>query len=275
MPISDYLPADLFKNQTVFVTGGTSGINLGIARCFARLGANLGICGRDAEKAKRAAEELRAMGAQVHAESADVREYEALERALENTRKRFGAIGTLVAGAAGNFPCPAEQMSANGFKVVIDIDLVGAFNAARAAFEQLKETRGSVVFISAGQSFQPYAMQAHVGAAKAGIDQLMRNLALEWGHYGIRCNSIAPGPIEGTEGVRRLIPQGAREGLTRAIPLQRFGTPEDIGQVAVFLASPLASYVTGTLLVADGGQNLLGSGVWTQMVMKHANTGER
>jgi NAD(P)-dependent dehydrogenase (short-subunit alcohol dehydrogenase family) len=270
MSVSDYLPRDLFKGHTVFITGGSSGINLGIARSFAALGANIGICGRDGGKAARAAAELQALGAQVLAEAADVRDYPALQRVLQHCREQLGPIGTLVAGAAGNFPCPAEELSPNGFKVVIDIDLLGAFNAARAAFDQLRETRGSIVFISAGQSFQPYALQAHVGAAKAGIDQLMRDLALEWGRYGIRCNSIAPGPIEGTEGVQRLIPEAARESLARVIPLRRFGTPEDIGQVAAFLASPLAGYVTGTLLVADGGQNLLGSGIWTELAMKHA-----
>ncbi len=270
MPVSDYLPRTLYTGHTVFITGGSSGINLGIARSFAELGAQLGICGRDGDKAERAAEALRATGAQVMAFSADVRDYEALELAMQQTREALGPIGTLVAGAAGNFPCPAEEMSANGFKVVVDIDLLGAFNAARAAFVQLKETRGSIIFISAGQAFQPYAMQAHVGAAKAGIDQLMKNLALEWGRYGIRCNSIAPGPIEGTEGVRRLVPEGAREELAQAIPLQRFGRPDDIGRVAAFLASPLAGYVTGCLLVADGGQNLLGSGIWTQLLMRHA-----
>ncbi len=113
----------------------------------------------------------------------------------------------------------------------------------------------------------PYAFQAHVGAAKAGIDQMMRNLALEWGRFGIRCNSIAPGPIEGTEGVRRLVPEGSADRLKRMIPLGRFGTPDDIGQLSVFLASPLASYITGTLVVADGGQNLPGSGAWTQLIM--------
>jgi NAD(P)-dependent dehydrogenase (short-subunit alcohol dehydrogenase family) len=96
---------------------------------------------------------------------------------------------------------------------------------------------------------------------------MMRNLALEWGRFSIRCNSIAPGPIEGTEGVRRLVPEGSADKLKRMIPLGRFGTPDDIGQLSVFLASPLASYITGTLIVADGGQNLPGSGAWTQLIM--------
>lgn len=268
--ITDYLPADLFAGKTVFVTGGGSGINLGIARSFAALGAGVGICGRTAERLASARGELEALGGRVATAVADVRDYAALERAFAQTAEELGPIHTLVCGAAGNFLAPAEELSANGFKAVVDIDLLGSFNAARAAFGQLRETRGSIVFVSAGQSFTPYAAQVHVGAAKAGVDQLMRNLALEWGRYGIRCNSVAPGPIEGTEGLRRLAPsdEGFHRRLRRTIPLGRYGTAEEIGRVAVFLASPLASYVTGTLLVADGGQNLPGSGLITHLMLE-------
>ncbi len=262
------LPDDLFRDTTVFVTGGGSGINLGIARTFAALGADLAICGRTREKLDAAAAELEALGAKVVAETADVRDLGALEAAMAVTEERLGPVGVLVCGAAGNFPCPAESLSSNGFRSVVDIDLVGSFHACRAAFEQLRQTRGSVVFISAGQAFVPYAFQAHVGAAKAGIDNLMRNLALEWGRFGIRCNSVAPGPIEGTEGMRRLAPAegGVHEKLRSAIPLGRYGTVDDIGNAVAFLASPLAAYVTGTVLVVDGGQNLPGSGPFFEIL---------
>ncbi len=266
MNITSYFVNNLFQNKTVFITGGSSGINLGIARNFAAVGANLGICGRSQDKLDAASAELRELGARVSAHAADVRDYPALDNAMRRVKEELGPIHTLVCGAAGNFPCPAEQISPNGFKSVLDIDLLGAFHACRAAFEQLKETRGNILFISAGQAFMPYAFQAHVGAAKAGIDQMMRNLALEWGRFGIRCNSIAPGPIEGTEGVRRLVPEGSADRLKKMIPLERFGTPDDIAQLSVFLASPLAAYITGTLVVADGGQNLPGSGAWTQLI---------
>ncbi len=267
MQIASYFAKDLFQGKTVFITGGSSGINLGIARNFAAVGAHLGIVGRSRDKLDAAAAELRALGARVSAHSADVRDYAALEKAMQNTRLELGPIHTLICGAAGNFPLAAEKISPNGFKSVVDIDLLGSFHACRAAFEQLKETQGNIIFISAGMAFMPYAFQVHVGAAKAGIDNMMRNLALEWGQFGIRCNSIAPGPIEGTEGVRRLVPADSADPLKRMIPLGRFGTPDDIGQLSVFLASPLASYITGTLIVADGGQNLPGSGVWTQLVL--------
>jgi len=266
--ITDFFPRALFEGKTVFVTGGGSGINLGIAKNFAALGARLALCGRTQERLDGAAAELRGLGAEVFAQVADVRDYAALENAMAGAKEALGPIDVLVAGAAGNFPAAAEALSANGFKAVVDIDLLGSFNAARAAFAQLKATRGSIAFISAGMAYMPYAFQAHVGAAKAGVDMLMKDLALEWGRYGIRVNSIVPGPIEGTEGVRRLVSSDAvKEKLARAIPLRRFGTVDDIGAVAVFLASPLASYVTGTVLVADGGQNLPGSGVWATLAL--------
>lgn len=272
MDITSLLPADLFAGQVVFITGGGSGVNLGIARSFAALGANIGICGRSAVRLEGAAHELEGLGARVVAEVADVRDYEALERSFESTRSALGPINHLVCGAAGNFPCPAEELSPGGFKAVVDIDLVGSFNASRAAFDQLRSTRGTILFLSAGQAYVPYALQAHVGAAKAGVDHLMRNLALEWGRFGIRCNSVAPGPIEGTEGMRRLAPtdEAFHKRLRAAIPLGRYGTVEDIGRAAVFLASPLAAYITGTLLVVDGGQNLPGSGPFSELLLEAA-----
>ena len=259
MNVTSYLSRDLLKGKTAFVTGGGSGINLGIARNFAALGANVGICGRTQEKLDAAAVELRALGAKVCPVAADVRDYAALEAAFARARQELGPIGILVCGAAGNFPVRAEKLSPNGFKTVVDIDLLGSFNASRAAFEQLRETRGSIIFISAGMAFVPHAFQAHVGAAKAGIDMMMKNLAIEWGRHGIRANSIVPGPIEGTEGMKRLASKERLEKLSDAVPLRRLGNVDDIGHVAAFLASPLASYVTGCVIVCDGGQNLAGS----------------
>lgn len=266
MKIASYFPTELFKGKTVFVTGGGSGINLGIARNFAALGANIAICGRTQAKLDTAAVELRTLGADVCAVAADVRDFAALEAAFARSRQDLGPMNVLVAGAAGNFPARAEKLSPNGFKTVVDIDLQGAFNASRAAFEQLKETRGTIIFVSAGMAYVPHAFQAHVGAAKAGIDMMMKNLALEWGPYGIRANSIVPGPIEGTEGMRRLASPGQEPAFIKSIPLRRMGTVDDIGQAAVFLASPLASYISGCVLVCDGGQNLAGSAVFNSGV---------
>ena len=259
MLVTQHFARDLFKSKTVFVTGGGSGINLGVARNFAALGANVAICGRTRERLDAAAAELSGLGAKVFPVVADVRDFTALETAFVRSKDELGPMDVLVCGAAGNFVVPAEMLSPNGFKTVIEIDLLGSFNDSRAAFEQLRATKGSIIYISAGMAYMPHAFQVHVGAAKAGIDMMMKNLAIEWGQYGIRANSIVPGPIEGTEGMKRLSSNERRQELINAIPLRRMGTVDDIGQTAVFLASPLASYVSGCVVVVDGGQNLIGS----------------
>jgi NAD(P)-dependent dehydrogenase (short-subunit alcohol dehydrogenase family) len=256
----DILPNDLFAGKTVFVTGGGSGINLGIARTFAGLGANIGICGRSQERLDAAATGLRELGAKVSTTSADVRLPEQLQRAMTVSRVVLGDIDVLVCGAAGNFLVQGENLSFNGFKTVIDIDLVGSFNASRIAFEQLKRTRGSIIFVTAPMAHLPHAYQAHVGPAKAGVEMLMKNLALEWGPYGIRSNSIIPGFIEDTEGMRRISAEGDSANFVENIPLRRMGKTQEIGRAAAFLSSPLAAYITGTSLWVDGGQALSGSG---------------
>ncbi|HWB45375.1 MAG TPA: SDR family oxidoreductase [Hyphomicrobiaceae bacterium] len=259
MQIARYFSSDLFAGKTVFVTGGGSGINLGVAKSFAAVGASVAICGRTRERLDVAGREIEALGAKVFTKVADVRDPAALQAAVDETRDALGPIDVLVCGAAGNFLCRAEDLSPNGFKTVVEIDLLGSFHAARACLAQLKETKGTILFISAGMAYMPYAFQVHAGAAKAGIENLMKNLALEWGHYGIRACSIVPGPIEGTEGMKRLADaEDLRRRLER-IPMQRMGTVDDIGMAAVFLASPMASYVTGAQLVVDGGSGLAGS----------------
>ena len=271
MLVTRYFANDVYRGKTVFVTGGGSGINLGIAKNFAALGANVAICGRAQERLDAAAEELRALGAKVCAVAADVRDIGALEAAFAASEAELGPMDVLVCGAAGNFLAPADRLSANGFRTVIEIDLLGSFNASRAAVEQLKQTMGTIIYVSAGMAYMPHAFQVHVGAAKAGIDMMMKNLALEWGRHGIRVNSIVPGPIEGTEGANRLVDAGAKDALIDAVPLRRMGSVDDIGQTAVFLASPLAAYITGCVVVCDGGQNLAGSGLFNagaeQMLM--------
>jgi len=266
MKITDYFPTSAFAERVVFVTGGSSGINLGIAKCYAQVGAKIAICGRTEEKLDAAKTELEALGAKVHAVVADVRNFDAMQDACDEIQMSLGEITDLVCGAAGNFLCPANEMSANAFRTVIDIDLNGSFNATRAAFKQLKQSKGCILMVSAGQAYLPYSHQAHAGAAKAGVENLMKNLALEWGQYGIRVNSVVPGPIEGTEGMKRLVDEKQRHVLLQSIPLKRLGQSNEIGQVAVFLSSPLASYITGSQIVCDGGMNLSGSALFNMSV---------
>jgi len=261
MRIQDILAKDLFAGKTIAVTGGGSGINFGIARTFADLGANIAICGRTEAKLEKAAEAFRETGAEVFTCVADVRDSGAMQTFMDGSKAVLGPADVVVAGAAGNFLCLAKDMSLNGFKTVVDIDLIGTFNTAKAAYGQLCETGGSLLMISAAQAFMPFAYQAHAGAAKAGVEQLMRQLALEWGKDGIRANAIVPGPVEGTEGLARLAATPLHQTLIDTIPMGRLGRTDDIGAAAAYLASPLASYITGSTLIVDGGQFLSGTGV--------------
>ncbi|MGF1619021.1 MAG: SDR family oxidoreductase [Rhodomicrobiaceae bacterium] len=248
-----------FRDHTVFVAGGSSGINLGIAEGFAARGARLAIISRSQERVDEAVRRLQAHGGEAIGMAADVRNPDAVEQALGAVHDKWGAIDVLISGAAGNFPAAALGMSPNGFRTVVDIDLNGTFNVLRLAHRYLKQPGGSVINISAPQSYVPTKYQAHVCAAKAGVDMLTRVLAMEWGGDGIRVNSIVPGPIEGTEGIRRLVPtQDAMDRMLKTVPLGRLGTKTDIANMALFLSSPLCSYVTGAVIPVDGGRSLGG-----------------
>jgi NAD(P)-dependent dehydrogenase (short-subunit alcohol dehydrogenase family) len=252
----------MFESKHVVVAGGTSGINLGIARGFARAGAAVSVFSRKQDKVDAAVAELAALGAKAHGGTADVRDPEAVQAVLAAAVAAHGPIDVLVSGAAGNFPAPALAMSANAFNSVIGIDLNGTFHVLRFAFEHLRRPGACVINISAPQAFLPMMAQAHVCAAKAGVDMLTRTLAMEWGPSGVRVNSLVPGPIEGTEGMHRLlVDPSAKDALARTVPLQRLGTVEDCADVALFLASDAARYVSGAVLPVDGGWSLSGASV--------------
>ncbi|MBU8896043.1 short-chain dehydrogenase [Corallococcus sp. H22C18031201] len=250
----------LLAGKVAFISGGSSGINLGIAEGFVKAGAKVAINGRNVEKLEAAVKGLQAHGTAMGV-AADVRDYASVEAAMKTVHDAYGDIDVLVCGAAGNFPAPALGMSSNGFKAVMDIDVLGTFNVSRASFEHLRKPGAAVINISAPQAYLPMAMQAHVCAAKAGVDMLTRVLAIEWGGAGVRVNAITPGPIDDTEGMRRLAPSAdSRERIIQTLPLQRFGTTQDIARLALFLASDAASFITGSIMVCDGGQSLLGGG---------------
>ena len=255
----------ILNGRVAFVTGGGTGITGGVARALAEAGASVALVSRKLEHLEPAAKAINDARAgnphmgEAFAVAADVRNFEEIEEAILAAVLRFGKIDIVVNGAAGNFLSPAEALSPNGFGTVVDIDLKGTFNVCRAAFAELKEHRGQILNISATLHYLGTPMQLHVSAAKAGVDALTRNLAVEWGCYGIRVNGIAPGPIEDTEGMKRLVPEPVKEKLLKNIPLGRFGRISDIEKAALFLCSDAASFVNGAVLVVDGGQWLLGS----------------
>ncbi len=249
-----------FRDTHVFIAGGSSGINLGIAHRFAETGAKVSICSRSAERVDGAVGELTAHGGDVFGTSADVRDYAQIDGALKEAVARHGPIHTLIAGQAGNFVAPALGISANGFKTVVDIDLNGSFNVFRAGFDRLVRPGASCIAISAPQAIHAFAFQTHVCAAKAGLDMLCRGLALEWAPMGVRVNTIIPGPIEDTEGMERLAPTDeAKKQAAEMTPMKRFGRKSEIGDAALFLASPMAAYITGGNIPVDGGITLTGS----------------
>lgn len=245
----------LLEGKTAFVAGGTSGINLGIAQRLAELGARVAVAGRNPEKAAAAAASI---GGDAIGLSCDVRDYAATRAVMEEICARFGQpLDIVVSGAAGNFLAPVAGLSANGFRTVVDIDLNGTFNVFRGAYDLIRKPGASLIAITAGQAVKPMMLQAHACAAKAGVNQLVRVLAMEWGPEGVRVNGISPGPIAGTEGMARLAPgEEAVRALTGRIPLRRFGEIRDVAESAAFLCSDSAAYITGTVIDCDGGSQL-------------------
>src|SRR5262245_17139857 len=246
-----------FEGRVVFVAGASSGINLGIAHAFGAQGAKLAIISRSHEKIQTAAQGLLDAGDTAFGVAADVRDFDGVDKALARCRDEHGEVDVVISGAAGNFVAPALGMSANGFKTVIDIDLIGTFNVLRASFPYLRKPGASLISITAPQAKRPSMFQAHVCAAKAGINMLTQCLAMEWGPAGVRVNAISPGPIADTEGMARLAPSPEAEAaVKRRTALRNYGTKQDIADTALFLSSDNAKYITGAIVDCDGGSTL-------------------
>lgn len=248
---------ETLKGRTALITGGGTGIGLEIATAYARLGASVMLVGRNEERVKAAAEEITKEGGKAAACKADVRNYDEVKQAVEATVERFGSLDILVNNAAGNFICPTADLSPNGWRTVIDIDLNGTFHGCHAAYPHLKASPhgGSIISIITMLGVTGWPSAAPAAAAKGGILSLSRTLAVEWGSDQIRVNTISPGPIGDTEGVRRMyIESGNGDQEAQKTALGRFGRKQDIANAAVYLASDLASYVTGENLIVDGGR---------------------
>jgi len=251
---TDAFVPDLLAGRVVFVAGGSSGINLGIARRFADKGASVMLVSRTEEKLVDAVKTITDVGGTAAYAVADVRDPEAVAAALAQCRERFGLIDVVLSGAAGNFLAPVTGLSSNGFRTVVDIDLNGTYNVIKHSHEHLRKPGASIISITAPQAVKPMAEQAHAGAAKAGINMLTKVLAAEWGQDGVRVNAISPGFIAETEGTRRLVDTPEKQAdLLATIPLGRLGKLREIADLALFLASEHSSYITGSILDCDGG----------------------
>ncbi|CAI6074804.1 unnamed protein product [Clonostachys chloroleuca] len=267
---------NLFAGKIVFCTGGSGSICSAQVRALVHLGADACIVGRDTEKALSVAKDISTArpGSKVIGIGAvDVRRVESLQGAVDRCVEELGGIDFLIAGAAGNFLSPVSSLSPNAFRSVIEIDLIGSFNATKVCLPHLQESAkkhntqgaipkstesgpgGRIIYVSATLHYTGTPLQTHAAVAKAGVDTLSNNIAIEYGPLGITSNIISPGPIADTEGVQRLVADSASAAKTRAkiIPLGRWGLVKEIADATIWLFSDAANYVTGQTTVVDGG----------------------
>jgi len=253
--VLDYFKPDVLVGRVALITGGGSGIGFEIAQQFGRHGACVMLMGRRKAFLDDAVKLLESEGIKAAAAAGDVRKAEDCEGIVKATIEEFGALDILVNCAAGNFLAATEQLSPNGFRTVMEIDTIGTYNMTHFAFEHLRASKfgGVITSITATLHYTATWYQTAPAVAKAGIDVLMRNLALEWGDYGIRCNSVVPGPIEDTPGLEKLSGGTAKAGVTfPGLPLKRAGTKAEIASACIFLC--LNEYITGQTIVVDGGE---------------------
>lgn len=248
----------MLQGKTIIITGGSSGMGLGMAKQFVKEGANVVITGRDLERLANAKKEIEEFGSSIETFQMDVREPEHAQAMVAYAAEKFGQVDGLVNNAAGNFLVHAEKLSPNGWKAVIDIVLNGTFYCTSAIGRYWIENgiKGSIINMVATYAWGAGAGVIHSAAAKAGVLSLTRSLAVEWGgQYSIRVNAVAPGPIERTGGADKLWESEEQAKRTLdSVPLKRLGTPEEIADLAAFMLSDKAGYLNGECITLDGGQ---------------------
>lgn len=253
--------SDTLSDQTILITGGGSGLGLEMAKKFASLGANIAICGRTESKLEKASEEISAEGnIQVKGYPCDVRNYDHVKEMIGKIVDDFGGMDGLVNNAAGNFLAASEDLSPGGFKAIVDIVLHGSFNCTHCFGNYLIDNGRKGNVLSIVTTYAEDTGSAFVlpsACAKSGVLTMTRSLAYEWATYGIRLNAIAPGPFP-TEGAwTRLVPDDSfEEKFLSKIPAGRYGEPDELANLATFLMSDMANYITGECVVIDGGEKL-------------------
>ncbi|GAB1344893.1 SDR family oxidoreductase [Gemmatimonas sp.] len=259
----------LLAGQVALVTGGGTGIGLGISELLAELGAHVVIASRKPQHLEQAIAAITARGHRASAVPLDVRDPERVKAVIDGIADEHGRIDVLVNNAAGNFYAPSATLSPNAWKAVVEIDLYGTFYCSQAVHPIMaRQGGGRIISTSMTLHYRGWPLMAHATAAKAGVDALTRTLAVEWAPQRIRVNAIAPGPIP-TEGVRKAFTPPAESGVPdlfaaaeekmaeyarTGIPLGRWGTPRDIANMVAFLASPAGDWITGGIFVVDGGE---------------------
>jgi len=259
---------DLLHAKRILITGGGTGLGKAMAHRFLQLGALVYICGRREDVLEQTAAELAAATkGQIHALPCDVRNLDAVE-ALIDTIWKSGPLDVLVNNAAGNFIARTEELSPRAFESVIGIVLLGTLHSTLACGRRwLKSSHpGTVLSISATYAPVGSAYVVPSAVSKAGVEALTRSLAVEWGNRGIRMNAIAPGPIPTQGAFSRLMPRPELEALALdRNPMHRFGTTEELANLAAFLVSDGSAYINGEVIRMDGGEFLQGAGEFSSL----------
>ncbi len=248
---------DIFKDKIVLVTGGGTGIGFTIAEMFLNYGASVVIASRKQEKLDKAQVKLSELGT-CKTFALDIRDLESVEKLAKFIKTEFGQLDILINNAGGQFPSLAEAIKPKGWKAVVETNLNGTWFVTQTMFNELfKIQENGIVVNIIVDIYRGFPGMSHTGAARAGVDNLTKSLAVEWAKHNLRINAVAPGIIKST-GLKNY-PPAILEGISKNIPMKRLGTTTEVANLVLFLASPMASYMTGETVYVDGGSKLWGN----------------